>query len=112
VGVGVGVGAEGVEGAEGVDGAAGELFFFFGFGGFFCEGSEPEGLNEASCGGAATEIDLTADGAAVFFVPPLALPIPNAAPNATSAATTPIATSLPGVIRTSCEASRSSGWCS
>jgi hypothetical protein len=112
VGVGVGVGAEGVEGAEGVDGAAGELFFFFGFGGFFCEGSEPEGLNEASCGGAATEIDLTADGAAVFFVPPLALPIPNAAPNATSAATTPMAASLPGVIRTSCEASRSSGSCS
>jgi hypothetical protein len=38
--------------------------------------------------------------------------MPNAAPNATSAATTPMAATLPALIRTSCEASRSSGWCS
>jgi hypothetical protein len=90
----------------------GELFFFLGFGGCFCDGREPDGLNDASCGGAGTEIDFTAEGAAAFLVPPLALPIPKAAPNATSAATTPMAASLPEVIRTSCEASRSSGWCS
>ena len=58
-----------------------------GFGGCFCDGSEPDGLNEANCGGGATWIGLTADGAAAFLDPPLALPMPNAAPNATSAAT-------------------------
>jgi hypothetical protein len=98
-GVGLGVG-------DGVD------FFFFGLGGFFGDGSEPDGENDASCGGGATWIDFTADGAAVFLVPPLALPIPNAAPNATSAATTPMAATLPALIRTSYEASRNSGWCS
>jgi hypothetical protein len=39
------------------------------------------------------------------------LPIPKAAPNATSAATTPMAASLPALIRTSSWARSSRGWC-
>lgn len=86
----------------------------FGFGFFFSltgAGSEPDGVYAANCGAEPTSIGFTADGAAVsFFEPPLALPIPNAAPNATTAATPPIAASLPGVIRsTSYAASTSPG---
>jgi hypothetical protein len=101
VGEGVGVGLEGV--------GAGVLFFFFGLGGFFCAGSEPDGENETSCGVAATWTGLTADGAAAFFELPPAFAIPNAAPNATSAATAPMAMSFPGVIRMSSWVSRSWG---
>jgi hypothetical protein len=100
--VGVGAGADGV-GVGVLDGAgvlgAGAAFFGFGF---FCAGSEPDGVYETTCGAAATWAGFTADGAAAFsLLPPLALPMPKAAPNATSAATTPMATSLPGVISTS-----------
>jgi hypothetical protein len=83
--------------------------FFFGFGGCFWDGRLPDGENDANCGAAPTCTGLTADGAAVFLLPPLALPMPNAAPNATSAATTPIAASLPVVIRTCSLASRTPG---
>jgi hypothetical protein len=72
----------------------------FGFG-FFWAGSEPDGAYATTCGAAATWAGLTAEGAAVFLLPLLALPMPNAAPNATSAATTPIAASLPVVMCTS-----------
>jgi hypothetical protein len=90
------VGAAAGPGAGVAAGAA----FFFGFGfGFTGAGSAPDGENDASCGAAATWTGLTAEGAAVVLVPALALPIPNAAPKATSAATTPMAVSLPGVIR-------------
>jgi hypothetical protein len=102
VGVGAGAGADGVGVAAGVgleDGAG--AAFFFGFGGFFRAGSEPEGEYATSDGAAATWIGLTADGAAVVLLLPLALPMPNAAPKATRAAATPMATSFPGVIRTS-----------
>ncbi len=112
VGVGEGVGVAGVDGVEGVDGVAGAAFFFFGFGGFLRAGSEPEGLYATSCGGGATCAGVTAEGAAVFLDPPLALPIPNAAPKATRAATTPMAASLPAVIRTSSWACWNRGWCS
>ena len=111
-GVGVGVGVAGVDGVEGVDGVDGAAFFFFGFGGFLRAGSEPEDLNDTSCGGGATCAGSTADGAAVFSDPPLALAMPNAAPNAISAATPPMAASLPGVIRTSSWACWNRGWCS
>jgi hypothetical protein len=102
----------GADGVEGVDGVAGVLFFFLGFGGFFRAGSEPDGLNATICAGASTWTGLTADGAAAVLEPPPACAIPKAAPNATRAATTPIAASLPGVISTSCEASRNRGSCS
>ena len=93
-------------------GRVGATFFFFGFGGFFCDGSEPDGLNATSSAGASTWTGLTADGAAVFFDPPPAFAIPKAAPNATSAATAPMAASLPAVIRTSSWACWSRGSCS
>src|SRR3954470_6166449 len=103
-GAGVGEGAlgvgAGVEDGAGVDaGLLGFATFFF-FLGFFCAGSEPDVLYEVKVGGGATFAGVTADGAAVVLVPPLALPIPNAAPNATSAATTPMAMSFPEVMCT------------
>ena len=99
-GVGLGVG-------EGVGEGAGVVFF--GFGGCCCDGSVPDGENDASSGVAAACAGFTADGAAVFLLPPLALPMPNAAPNATRAQATPMAASLPVVIRTSSLASRTPG---
>lgn len=110
MGAGAGVGLEGV----GVDDGAGveedgDGACFFGFGGCFCAGRLPDGENDASCGGAATCTGFTADGAAVFSLLPLALPIANAAPNATSASTTPMPASLPVVIRTCSLASRRTG---
>jgi hypothetical protein len=89
----------------------------FGFGFFFGltgAGSEPEGVNAAKLGAPATATGFTAEGAAPPFLPPaLALPIPNAAPKATTAATAPIAANRPGVIRDtsrSCAASTNPGW--
>jgi hypothetical protein len=105
VGVGVGVGAEG---------AAGVLAVLFGLGfgfGFFGAGSEPDGANATSCGAAATCTGLTADGAAVFLELLPALAIPKAAPNATRAATTPMATSFPGVISSASWEWSSPEWC-
>jgi hypothetical protein len=102
VGVGVGVGADGV-GVGVLAGALGAGAAFFGFGfGFFCAGNDPDGVYDTTCGAAATWAGFTADGAAAFLLlPPLALPMPNAAPNATSAATTPMAASFPVVMCTS-----------
>lgn len=109
MGVGDGVG-EGVGDGDGV--LPPVLFFFFGLGGFFGDGSEPDGENDASCGAAPTWIGLTADGAAVFLLPPPALAMPNAAPKATTAATAPMSASFPAVIRTSSWAWWNWGWCS
>ena len=108
------MGVAGVDGVDGVAGAAGAdaAGFFFGFGGFFRAGSEPDGLNATTVGAASTCTGFTADGAAVFFDPPLDLPIPNAAPNATSAATTPMAASFPAVMGTSSSACWNRGSCS
>jgi hypothetical protein len=115
VGAGAGVagaGADGVGVAAGVGALEGAgAAFFFAFGGFFLAGSEPDGEYATSAGAGATWIGLTADGAAVLLLLPLALPMPNAAPKATSAATTPMATSFPGVIRTSSLGCWSLGWC-
>ena len=84
-----------------------------GFGSFFSfgAGSEPDGENDASSGGSATETGVTADGADPFeSLLPVVFPIANAAPKATSAATTAMAMSLPWVIRgTSCAACWSPG---
>lgn len=91
-----------------LDGAGAAFFFAFGF---FCAGSEPDGEYTTTAGAAATWIGLTAVGAAVFVVPPLAFAMPNAAPNATTAAATPMATSFPGVISTSSLACWSWDWC-
>jgi hypothetical protein len=63
-----------------------ELTCFFAFAG---AGSEPDGVNAATCGAAGTLTGVTADGAAVLLLLTVAFPIPNAAPNATIAATTP-----------------------
>lgn len=107
-----GAGADGVgvaAGAGPADGAG--AAFFFAFGGFFRAGSEPEGEYATSDGAAATWIGLTADGAAVVLLLPLALAMPNAAPKATTAAATPMATSFPGVIRTSSLACWNWDWC-
>jgi hypothetical protein len=111
--VGVGAGADGVGvGVEaGVGDALGVGATFFGFG-FFCAGSEPDGVYDATCGAAATEAGFTADGAAVFLLLLLALPMPKAAPNAISAATTPAIVARWRVIRDTspaCAASTSPG---
>jgi hypothetical protein len=84
----VGVGEAGV----------GVLFDGFGCFGFTGAGSDPDGVNDASCGAALTWIGVTADGAAVVLPLEPALAIPNAAPNATTAAAAPIAASFPAVI--------------
>ena len=110
--MGAGAGADGAGVAAGValeDGAG--AAFFFGFGGGFRAGSEPDGEYATSDGAGATWIGLTADGAAVVLLLPLALPMPNAAPKATTAAATPMATSFPGVIRTSSLACWNWDWC-
>jgi hypothetical protein len=112
-GVGEGVG-DGV--GEGVgDGVLPPLgLFFAAFFGRAGEGSEPDGENDATCGGADTLAGVTADGAAEVFLLEVALPIPNAAPNATSAATAPTITAREPVIRgrsPASSASRSPGRC-
>jgi hypothetical protein len=86
--VGAGADGVGVGVAAGVGDALGVGATFFGFG-FFCAGSEPDGVYDTTCGAAATEAGFTADGAAVVLLLLLALPMPNAAPNAIRAATTP-----------------------
>ena len=63
-----------------------ELACFFGLAG---AGNEPEGVNAATCGAAGTLTGVTADGAAVLLLLTVALPMANAAPNATTAATRP-----------------------
>jgi hypothetical protein len=67
----------------------------------FCFGSEPVGVNDDPIDGVpATFSGVTADGAlplSSFFA--VALPIPNAAPNATTTTATAIAANRPGVIR-------------
>jgi hypothetical protein len=96
VGVGVGVGVAGA--GVGDELGAGVLarlgaFFFAGF------GSGPEGVNDASFGAAGTLTGVTADGAAALSLPPeLALPMPNAAPKATTTTATAMAANRPGVI--------------
>jgi hypothetical protein len=96
-----------VDGADGVEGVDGVLVppppppVLAGFGFFFCfcDGSEPDGENEASCGGSLTAIGVTADGAAAFeSFDPVALPIANAAPNATTTAATAMAAKRPCVM--------------
>jgi hypothetical protein len=110
VGVGVGTGAEGVGVGVGLgEGELGAGAAFFGFG-FFCAGSDPDGVYDTTCGADATWAGLTAEGAAAFFsLPPLALPMPNAAPNATTAAIAPIVAARAGVIR---DTSRACAACS
>jgi hypothetical protein len=84
----VGVGEEGV----------GVLFGGFGCFGFTGAGSDPDGVNDANWGAALTWTGVTAEGAAVALLLEPAFAIPNAAPNATTAAATPIAASFPAVI--------------
>jgi hypothetical protein len=83
----------------------------------FCFGIDPVGVNDDPIDGvAATFSVVTADGAwalSSFFA--VALPMPNAAPNATTTAATAMAAKRPGVIRcTSSSASTfrrpCSGW--
>jgi hypothetical protein len=88
VGVGVGVGA-----ALGVGDAAGELPPLFFFAGRFTltgDGNEPEGENDATCGAGGGVAGVTAEGAAAVLLLPPALPTPNAAPKATTAARIPM----------------------
>jgi hypothetical protein len=103
--VGAGAGEEGAgdDGAGvGVDGAGELPLELLGFGSFFCfwDGSEPDGENDVSSGAAPTLTGVTADGAAAlssFFA--VALPMPNATPNATTTAATAIAAKRPAVMR-------------
>jgi hypothetical protein len=92
-----------VDGVEGVDGVAdpppppepAAFGFFF----CFCDGSEPDDEYDASCGGSLTAIGVTADGAAPFpSFDAVALPMPNAAPNATTMAATAMAAKRPEVM--------------
>jgi hypothetical protein len=100
---------------EGVGEGEGVLFFGF-FGAFFLigAGSDPDGANDTTWPACATWTGVTADGAAVFVDPEPAFPIPNAAPNATTAAIAPMAARRPGVIRGTSRASwgsTSPDWC-
>jgi hypothetical protein len=97
------LGVEGVLGVDGVLGVEGAVLppppppddFFLAF--FFClagAGSDPDGSYEASCGVADDALNAcTADGAAAFVVLLLdvALPMPNAARNATTTTAAPMA---------------------
>jgi hypothetical protein len=78
---------------------AGELDFAgFGVARFACFGIEPEAAKDAICG-VATLTGVTADGAeALSPLPPAALPIPNATPNAITTAATAIAAKRPAVM--------------
>lgn len=96
-GVGVGVG-DGLDGVDGVEGAGVARLARRVAGRFACLGSEPDAVNDTSLG-AATVTGVTADGAAALPPPPaVALPMPNATPNATTTAATAIAANFPGVI--------------
>jgi hypothetical protein len=95
VGVGDGAAADGAGEAEG----AGVLLLGFGAFFFACFGSAPDGENDASFGAGATLTGVTADGAAaLLLLLEVALPMPNATPNATTMAATAMAANRPGVI--------------
>jgi hypothetical protein len=80
------------------EGAGEERFARFGALRFACFGMAPEAVNDTSFG-VATLTGVTADGADAFSLPPpAALPMPNAAPKATTTATTAIAAKRPGLI--------------